>query len=215
MGEQAQGQPEIRGRGRRAVVHLLVVLIALAIGAALLMHYVVRPVQQVTRQMRALDSLRYIGIAVFVWEADHKDPERPDDEPTPNHVWQLVEEDQLRDDESVGIEGSVRLISSPFRKDWPADFATWPVERRREWVYAHCAFVLVPGPVGESASGHIRVFGKPDYFDKGLPVGYGDGHAEWKAAEELPAIERQIEAQTGKTMQTLIEESERLPEGER
>jgi hypothetical protein len=85
----------------------------------------------------------------------------------------------------------------------PSDFERWPDHQKSAWVRQNASFILVPGLRRDNNPNTIAIFGRPDHFPgKGIPVAYNDGHANWEI--DVPAIERKLQQQTGKSLQQLI-----------
>ncbi|MEM1109200.1 MAG: DUF4190 domain-containing protein [Planctomycetota bacterium] len=92
----------------------------------------------------------------------------------------------------------------------PVDFSTLPPDEQADWVRQHSDFVLVPGLTDDLDTSKIAVFGKPDRFSGGLTVTRNDNSTYWESGFNLPQIEQDLQAQTGKTMAELIADAEAI-----
>lgn len=85
----------------------------------------------------------------------------------------------------------------------PRGFDQWDEGQKNQWVRENASYVLIPGLKMDINAETVSIFERPDHADgSGIAVGFNDGHAvfmnEWDAREL-------IEAQTGKTLEELIE----------
>ncbi|MCC6682868.1 MAG: hypothetical protein IT445_18375 [Phycisphaeraceae bacterium] len=89
----------------------------------------------------------------------------------------------------------------------PADFNNWSADQQRDWVRANSSYVLIPGGSETLNSETIALFGKPSHHGfAGIPVAHDDNHTTFRT--DIDQVDAELQAQTGKTMDQLIAESE-------
>ncbi|MCC6679734.1 MAG: DUF4190 domain-containing protein [Phycisphaeraceae bacterium] len=177
--------------GPLMIVPLMIGIMLPALGAA----------RTTARQMQANTQARGIQQSMLMWAQGQQANPQTGNLPLPDHVWTLVEQSFIT---------AEYLISPLSNNAPPGNFDTLPPDQQRAWVCAHSAFVVVPGLEEDLDRSKIALFGKPNHFDNhGIPVAYNDTHAAWE--RDVGAIDRQLQAQTGKTMAELIAQSEAYP----
>ncbi len=99
------------------------------------------------------------------------------------------------------------LISPMSDVTIPDDIDNWSAAQQRDWVRANASYVLIPGGSETLNSETIALFGKPSHHGfRGIPVTYDDNHTAFRT--DIDQVDAELQAQTGKTMDQLIEESE-------
>ena len=88
---------------------------------------------------------------------------------------------------------------SPWSKERaPRGFASWPDQKKRQWVNENTSYVLVPGLTADNDSEKIVLFAKiQDSGGKGISIVWNDNHVTFV---RLPEAERLILAKTGKSL---------------
>lgn len=175
------------------IVPLMIGILLPALGSA----------RRTAQQMQGNTQARGIQQGMVMWAQSQSVNPQTGNRPLPNDLWTLVE---------GGYFTIEYLVSPMMSTPIPPDFDTWPDAQQRAWIAANSSFVLVPGLEEDLRPDTIALFGKPDHFDNaGIPVSYLDNHTAWTPAPNIPQIDAQLQAQTGKTMQQLIAESETAP----
>ncbi len=86
----------------------------------------------------------------------------------------------------------------------PAESLNWTPAQENEWVRHNASYVAVPNMVEDLDPTKIAVFLRPQDGDgEGISVVYNDNHAVWET--DIDAVRRKLKAQTGMTMQELID----------
>lgn len=111
-----------------------------------------------------------------------------------NDIGQLIERNYFSYEYAISPNSGI----SP-----PRGYRGWDIEQQKQWVRENASYVLIPDLKAEINSETVAVFERPDHSSgAGIAVGFNDGSArfmnEWEARE-------MIEAQTGKTLEELIE----------
>lgn len=119
----------------------------------------------------------------------------------------------MPDDIGVLIEGfyftQEYAISPMSRKTIPPDYGKWEQDEKNDWVRRNSSFILVPALMDDIDTEKIAVFGNPEDFDgRGIPVAYNDNHVVWET--DLEDVKARLKAQTGKTMEQLIQRQAEL-----
>jgi len=103
-------------------------------------------------------------------------------------------------------------VLSPFAKQSPPpNFASMSDAAKADWVRFNTAYILVPGLTDAATPRDILVVGVPDAFEGGIPVGYGDGHADWVDDDDLDQFKRDVHTQAGKPLEQLIKDARAGP----
>lgn len=179
--------------GPLMVIPLMIGILLPALGAA----------RQTAQQMQSNTQARGIHMSMMMWSENQPANPQSGNTPMPDDLWMLVNQSYF----------TIEYLASPMMlTQIPPDYATWPEAQQREWIATNSSYVIVPGEENDFDSARISLFGKPDHHDgRGIPVAYNDGHTQWVAASDLHRIDAQVQAQTGKSMQQLIDESEVYP----
>ncbi len=142
---------------------------------------------------------RQLCVAAFSYSADHNN-KLPDD-------IALFYAAGYLDDTSVYFSPrSLRAQEPPF------NFNDWDQARQNKFIRENSSFVLVPGlnlDQAQNPSETILLFQRPDDTNNGkFVVAYLDGSAETLSGTEI--LNRQLKAQTGKSIAELIKQQEQL-----
>lgn len=102
------------------------------------------------------------------------------------------------------------LLSPGSDKYVPSDFQKWPIAKQDGWIHKNSSYVLIPGLVDDIDPKKVALFQKPeDSYDQGgyISVAFNDVHV----VRMMPVAEAEklIQAQTGKTIQQLVDAAER------
>jgi hypothetical protein len=148
--------------------------------------------RRTARHTVSMSNTRQILMAMYAYATDWKD-QFPDD------IAKLLEMGYI-DDATV-------FLSQSSGKRQPAGFNTLPKAEQSQWIRANASYVLIPLPrLSEIQDRHrtVCLFEKPEDAARieRLVLGFADGHAE---SMPLWEVEGLVEAQTGKTLEELIE----------
>ena len=151
--------------------------------------------RQAARDAQALSQVRQVTIAQTAYAADHNGK--------PTHdIAQLRE--YLGDMEVLITPNSVRAEKPPF------NFDQWEQARQDKFMRENSSFVVVPVDdlfKLKNPDQTIAVFQRPDDAPgRSIAVGWADGHAT--AEHDIDSIARMLKAQTGKTIDELIQAQE-------
>ncbi len=95
-------------------------------------------------------------------------------------------------------------ISPNIETPIPWDFQEWDQAQQNAWVRHNASYVLIPNLKNTIDSRVVCVFERPDHSDgSGLAVGFCDGSAQFVADEW--EVRELVQAQTGKTLEELVE----------
>lgn len=200
------GKPGQAGKGRGLAITGIVLssLTLVLIPIALLLIGIFMPAmgaaRTTARQMASNTQARGIQQAMVI-HAQSAAPNADGDRPMTSDVGELL----------LGNYFTVDYTQSPMDQvdgNEPADFNSMSPDDQADWVRVHSDYVLVPGLVDDLDHAKIALFGKPDRFDGGIPVTRNDNSTSWEV--DVPRIEQELQAQTGKTMAELIAEAEAM-----
>ncbi|MEM9915355.1 MAG: hypothetical protein AAF911_10370 [Planctomycetota bacterium] len=132
-------------------------------------------------------------------------------------IYAQSNDSRMPDDIGVLIEGRYftpeYAVSNALQNKIPAGIETWPIAEQADWVRANADLILVPGLTEDLDHRRIAVFLKPDIYNEPGEIGrgtvvYNDGSTEFTTDYDL--LETQLIAQTGMTMQELIDRQSAL-----
>lgn len=149
------------------------------------------------RQTQALSQVRQVGMAQFAYAADNKGKGAKDIA----ELRQYLAEDV----ELFFAANSMRAEELPF------NFDDWDADRQNKYLRKNSSYVIVPelNLNVENPSETIAVFQRPDDVPGGnIVVGWADGHATTES--DVASIAKQLQAQTGKTIDQLIQQQEQF-----
>ncbi len=139
------------------------------------------------RQMKSTTQCRGIVQTQVMYGSSHKDV-------MANDIAELAQ----------GNYFSVEYVISPsVGISIPWDYKQWDEQKQNEWVRQNASYVLIPDLKVDIDRNTVCVFERPDHSGGGgIAVGFNDGSAqfmdEWEARQ-------MIEAQTGKTLEELVQ----------
>jgi hypothetical protein len=144
--------------------------------------------RRAARQMKSVTQCRGIVQAQVMFAVGENQERMSDD------IGQLIEGDYFPPEYAISPTSDVSL---------PRGFHQWDIERQAQWARENASYILIPGLSSDINSRTVSVFERPEHSGgSGMAVGFNDGSARfidvWEARE-------MIEAQTGKTLEELIE----------
>jgi len=179
--------------GPLMVIPLMIGILLPALGAA----------RQTAMQMQGNTQARGIQQARVMWGVGQPANPQTGNSPLTDDLWTLVDQQYFTLEYAVSP-----MVNTPI----PPDYDTWPADQQRRWLAANSSFVLVPGLEDDLDADKIALFGKPDHFGgNGIPVAYNDHRVQFVITANVAQVDAQLQLQTGKSMQQLIDESEALP----
>lgn len=153
--------------------------------------------REAARQTQTLSQARQVAMAAMAYSFDENKYPQDINDIMPEYL----------NDPSLLIAGN-----STRMKALPAGFAEWEPARKEAFLRVNSSFVFVPlaGPNDiKEPSKTIMLFQRPDDAgDQPLAVVWADGHAT--SEKHHAKVQAMLEAQTGQTMQKLIQRQEQF-----
>lgn len=152
--------------------------------------YEARSVAQATT---SATQMRGIGIACTAYAMDHRS--------YPDTLYTLYKGNYFTPD---------YILSPQAHESLPGDFETWDEKKQETWMRANASYVLIPVEFDDEATTTMMLFEKPDHSPlikkDQIHITMMDG-----STQVMPRIQAQamVQAQTGKSMEQLITESEK------
>ncbi len=144
--------------------------------------------RRAARQMKSVTQCRGIVQAQVIFALGNKDR-------MSNDIAELYENNAFTAEYVISPRSGISL---------PRGFNDWDMEQQKQWVRENASYILIPDLRNTINSETVCVFERPELSGGGgMAVGFSDGSTRFMA-DQWEAREM-IEAQTGKTLEALIE----------